>query len=68
MQLAMNASPAPRRIGSVACCAFSKQKACICHDAPNAGGAIVTAKVTAASAHFRFMTGFFIRKSDISAS
>jgi len=55
MQLAMNASHAPRRNGKVACCAFSKQKASISHGAAEAGGTFINAKkVTATSTHFGF--------------
>jgi hypothetical protein len=55
MQLAMNASHAPRRNGNVACCAFSKQKASISHGAAKAGVTLINArKVTATSTHFGF--------------
>ena len=55
MQLAMNASHAPRRNGKVACCAFSKHKASISRGATKAGVAYIDArKVTATNAHFGF--------------
>ena len=55
MQLAMNASPAPRRNGNVACCAFSKQKASISQGAAEAGVTRINArKVTTTSTHVGF--------------
>jgi hypothetical protein len=55
MQLAMNASHAPRRNGNVVCCAFSKQKASISRGAAEIGVTLINArKVTATSTHFGF--------------
>ena len=55
MQLAMNASHAPRRSGSVACCAFSKQKYSISLGAAEAGITLINGtRVTPTSRHFDF--------------
>jgi hypothetical protein len=55
MQLAMNASHAPRRNGNVACCAFSKHKDSISLGAAEAGVILITVKkVSAISTHFDF--------------
>jgi hypothetical protein len=55
LQLAMNASHAPRRSGNIACRDFSKQKASISRDAAEAGVAFINArKVTATNTHFGF--------------
>jgi hypothetical protein len=55
MQLAMNASHAPRRSGSVACCACSKQKYSISLGAAKAGVTLINGKkMTPTSTHFGF--------------
>ena len=55
MQLAMNASHAPRRNGNVARCPFSKQKASISQVAAEAEVTLINARmVTATSTHFGF--------------
>jgi hypothetical protein len=59
MQLAMNASQAPRRNGNVACCAFSKQKASISDGAAEAGVTLMKArKLTVTSTHLGFNVRF----------
>jgi hypothetical protein len=55
MQLAMNASHAPRRCGSVACCACSKQKYSISLGAAEVGVTLINGKrVIPTSTHFGF--------------
>ena len=55
MQLAMNASHAPRRCGSVARCACSKRNSSISLGAAKAGVTLISAKkVIATSTHFGF--------------
>jgi hypothetical protein len=55
MQLAMNASHAPRRYGSVACWDCSKQKSSISLGAAEAGVTLTNvSKVTATCTHFVF--------------
>ena len=59
MQLAINASHAPRRNGNVACRAFSKQKASISRGAAEARVTLINArKVTATRTHFGFNVWF----------
>ena len=55
MQLAMNASHAPRRSGSVACCACSKHKYSMSLGAAKAGVALINGKkVSPTSTHLGF--------------
>jgi hypothetical protein len=63
MQLAMNASPAPRRCASVARCNCSKQKSSICLGADKAGVRLIKARlITTASTHSGFTFACPFRK------
>jgi hypothetical protein len=54
MQLAMNASPAPRRCASVACCNCSKQKSSISLGAAEAGVMLIKARQVTTVTHSGF--------------